>query len=82
VRGDLPGDARIDRGRKLGIYAREGVSHLWLVDPLARTIETYELGSDRWALAGVHEGATPMRAAPFDALALDVARCWLEPAPA
>jgi len=34
-----PSTARIDRTRKLAIYAREGVRHVWLVDPLARTLE-------------------------------------------
>jgi Uma2 family endonuclease len=26
----------LDRGKKLGIYARESVARAWLVDPLAR----------------------------------------------
>ena len=29
-----PSTEAIDRGRKLRIYAREGVAHAWLVDPL------------------------------------------------
>src|SRR5437899_1722623 len=42
-----PATAAIDRGRKLHIYAREGVDNLWLVDPLARTLEVYRLESGR-----------------------------------
>ena len=34
-----PSTEAIDRGRKLGIYAREGVAHAWLVDPLRHTLE-------------------------------------------
>ena len=44
-----PSTVQIDRARKLGIYAREGVSHAWLVDPLARTLEVLRLEDGRWA---------------------------------
>src|SRR5262249_14626112 len=43
--------ARIDRARKMPIYAREGVRHLWLVDPVARTLEVYRLEGERWGVA-------------------------------
>jgi hypothetical protein len=29
----------INRGKKLRIYAREGVAHAWLIDPIARSLE-------------------------------------------
>ena len=32
------------------IYAREGVGHLWLVDPIARTVEVYRLDGGRWVV--------------------------------
>ena len=38
-----PSTEAIDRGRKLRIYAREGVAHAWLVDPLRRTLEVLAL---------------------------------------
>ncbi|MEA2625799.1 MAG: hypothetical protein QOD06_1844, partial [Candidatus Binatota bacterium] len=38
-----PSTARLDRSRKMRVYAREGVAHLWLVDPLARILEIYRL---------------------------------------
>ncbi len=73
-----PSTGRIDRGRKMPIYAREGVAHLWLVDPLQRTIEVYRLEEGRWVVVGVHEGDAPARLEPFDAVELAVARWWLE----
>src|SRR5262249_34920193 len=51
-----PGTGRIDRSRKMGIYAREGVRHLWIVDPLARTLEVYRLEGGRWVVVGTHGG--------------------------
>jgi hypothetical protein len=38
-----PSTAALDRARKLAIYAREGVPHAWLIDPLARTLEVLHL---------------------------------------
>src|SRR5262245_9335395 len=43
-----PSTGRIDRSRKMGVYAREGIRHLWFVDPLARTLEVYRLEDRRW----------------------------------
>jgi putative restriction endonuclease len=73
-----PSTGAIDRGRKMRIYAREGVGHLWLVDPLLRTIEVFRLREGEWAVAAVHAGDAPARVEPFDALELDVSRWWLE----
>ncbi len=38
-----PSTARYDRGEKREIYAREGVKHLWHVDPIDRLLEAFEL---------------------------------------
>ncbi len=73
-----PSTARIDRGRKLRVYARERVAHLWFVDPLARMVEIYRLDADRWIVVGTHEGGEPLRAEPFEAIGLDVRRWWGE----
>ena len=73
-----PRTGRIDRSRKMGIYAREGVGHLWFVDPLARTLEVYRLDGERWVVASTHGGAETVRAEPFDAIAIDIGRWWLE----
>jgi len=61
------------------IYAREGVRHAWLVDPIARSLEVFTLGADgRWIIAGLHRGETRVRAEPFEALELDLALLWAE----
>jgi Uma2 family endonuclease len=75
-----PSTARIDRSRKMRIYAREGVGHLWIVEPVARTIEVYRLEHGQWVVAAVHGGDDPARLEPFDAIELDVRRWWLESA--
>ncbi len=77
-----PSTGRLDRGRKMRIYAREGVARLWFVDPLAHTLEVYRLADGRWVVVSTHGGDDVVRAEPFDAVALRLARWWLpEPAP-
>jgi Uma2 family endonuclease len=73
-----PSTERIDRGLKLRIYAREGVSHLWLLNPDARTLEVYRLQDGEWRVVAVHTGETPIRAEPFEAIELDLATLWGE----
>ncbi len=66
----------VDRVRKLPIYAEHGVTHAWLVDPIATTLEVYRLEGGRWFLSGAFEGDVEVRAEPFDAVALDLAVLW------
>jgi Uma2 family endonuclease len=73
-----PSSGRVDRTRKMPIYAREHVQHLWLVDPIARTLEVYRLDGDRWIVAATHGGPETARVAPFDAAEVDLRRWWGE----
>lgn len=73
-----PSTMRVDRIRKMRIYAREQVGHVWLVDPLAHTLEVYRLEQKRWLLLDTYDGEEPVRAEPFDAIELDIKRWWLE----
>ena len=70
--------ATIDRARKMRIYAREGVAHLWMLDPQPRTLEVFRLEQGRWVVAAVHAGGAAVRAEPFDAVELQLARWWLD----
>lgn len=75
----------LDRGKKLAVYAREGVSHVWLINPTSETLEVYALADGRWTLAATHVGAASVRAEPFDAIELDLSALWATgepPAPA
>jgi Uma2 family endonuclease len=68
----------VDRTKKLPIYAAHGVSHVWLIDPVAKTLEVHSLGEDRrWRDVRVHEGDTRVRAEPFAAIELDLAALWI-----
>jgi Uma2 family endonuclease len=71
-----PSTEGIDRGRKLGIYAREGVSHVWLVNPGSETLEVLALANTRWTLLATHVGAVTVRAEPFEAVEWDLSALW------
>ncbi len=71
-----PSTAKLDRTRKLAIYARERVPHVWLVDPLLRTLEVLEREGDVWRILAVHQDADLVRAKPFDAIELDLSTLW------
>jgi Uma2 family endonuclease len=76
-----PSTAAMDRVKKLAIYAREAVPHVWLVDPLAQTLEVLRLNSGQWTIVSTWAGVDVVRAEPFDALELDLTWLWDEPAP-
>ena len=65
-----------DRVRKLPIYAEYGVRHVWLVDPLQRTLEVLTLSGNRYVLAGLFERDAAIRAEPFDAIELSLGILW------
>ena len=71
-----PSTEAIDRGKKLAIYAREGVAHAWLVNPSSQTLEIYARAEDAWTLVATHVGRTTVRALPFEAIDLDLAVLW------
>ena len=73
-----PSTGRVDRIRKMPIYAREHVGHLWLVDPLQRTLEVYRLEGHGWYVVSGYSDAEHVQAEPFDALEIDLSRWWLE----
>ena len=73
-----PRTGALDRGRKMRIYARERVAHLWIVDPIPRTLEVYRLEEGRWIVASTHGGPEVVRAEPFTAVELEMGRWWIE----
>ncbi len=71
-----PSTAHLDRVRKLPLYAEHGVSHVWLVDPVAQTLEVFALDGATYRLASTHGQDDVVEAVPFDAVPLKLARLW------
>lgn len=71
-----PSTAKKDRVVKLPIYARYGVQHVWIVDPLAQTLEAFELQQGRWLLIATLKDDDQVAVPPFDAVAFSLADLW------
>ena len=70
--------------RKLPVYAREGVRHLWLLDPEAHTLETFELRQDgksqpgdEWIPIASLRDNDPVSVSPFDAVTFKLDDLWI-----
>ena len=73
-----PKTARTDRALKLPIYARVGVGHAWLVDPVARILEVLRVENGRWSILATHRDEENVRAEPFDAIELALSILWAD----
>ena len=71
-----PSTRRLDLQGKRPIYAREGVGHLWLVDPKDRTLEAFELREGQWALIATAKDDEPVSIHPFDAITFSLGDLW------
>lgn len=69
---------RADRVRKLPYYAAAGVEHVWIVDPVARTVEVYQTVQGHPSLIAAAADGDVATLAPFD-LPIDVGALWLAP---
>lgn len=72
------GTARLDRAKKLPRYARYGVGHAWIVDPVGEYVEVYRLTGELFSLASTHVRNDKMRAEPFDACEIDLSAYWID----
>ena len=71
-----PSTVRLDRDKKLRVYAAAGVGHVWLVNPIARRLEVLRRAGDSWKCLATHADGDVVRAEPFEALELALARLW------
>lgn len=75
-----PSTARKDRMTKMPVYAHYGVDYLWLVDPLAQTLEAFALREGRWTVIGLLQEQERVSVEPFQDIALELGALWMEPA--
>jgi Uma2 family endonuclease len=75
--------AKIDKTEKLPIYAEHRVPHVWLVDPILRTLEVLRLQreSGQWSILATYCDDAKVRAQPFDAIELELGILWADVAP-
>ena len=66
----------LDLNGKRPVYAREGIPHLWLVDPTDRTLEAFELHDGQWLLIASAKDNDPVSVRPFDAITFSLDNLW------
>ncbi len=72
-----PSTRKLDLGGKKAVYAREGVTNLWFVDPIAHSLATYRLRGTKWVLIEkLFEDAT-VSLPPFEAISFSLGDLWL-----
>jgi len=72
-----PSTASKDRKIKLPLYVHYGVSYVWLIDPVARTLEVYRLDAGAWLEIDRFADADQVVAPPFESVAIDLGDLWL-----
>lgn len=75
-----PSNAAHDRVTKRRLYARHGIPHYWLLDPVVRTLEALRLDGEVWVELGVYGDGDLACIEPFVLVELDVGRLF-PPAP-
>lgn len=71
-----PSTRKFDLEEKRPVYAREGIGHLWLVDPGARTLEAFPLLDGAWTPAGSASNDDPVSFPPFEAVTFPLGALW------
>ncbi|XYH94366.1 Uma2 family endonuclease [Sorangium sp. So ce1128] len=71
-----PSTASYDQIVKRRFYNKIGVPHIWYVDPRDRTLLVAQHVEGRWMELGLHGADEKVRAAPFDAIEIDLAAWW------
>jgi Uma2 family endonuclease len=74
-----PSTARLDRAKKLPIYAREAVGHAWLVDVNEQYLEVKRLENGKWTDIAIFTADETVRAEPFEAIEIDITYVWGPP---
>ena len=71
-----PSTRRVDLFAKRPVYAEHGIRHLWLIDPVARIFEAFELREGDWVLVATLADEAEVALAPFEAVPFSLADLW------
>lgn len=71
-----PATERIDRLKKLRVYAGFAVQNAWLVSPAMRSLEVYARTGHHFALVATYADAEEVRAEPFAEIRIELSALW------
>ncbi|KOR30255.1 hypothetical protein TI05_14280 [Achromatium sp. WMS3] len=72
-----PSTEATDRTRKMPLYARYGVQYLWLVKPLLKTLEVYQLNNGKWLNVDNYKDDDKVSAVPFQEIVIQLQDLWI-----
>ncbi|MFZ2446489.1 MAG: Uma2 family endonuclease [Syntrophobacteraceae bacterium] len=73
-----PRTERLDRVRKMPIYAQYEIPHIWLINPIEKTLEVFRLESGKWLRLAAFAEDDKVRAEPFDEIEIALGDFWME----
>ena len=71
-----PGTLQMDRVKKMRVYAQNEVPHLWIIDPIGKTLEVYRFQTGSYTVAGVYAENEKVRVEPFQEVEIDLTNLW------
>ncbi|WP_158623829.1 Uma2 family endonuclease [Corallococcus llansteffanensis] len=71
-----PASAKLDLATKLPRYARAGIQHAWVINPVNHVLEVFRLDHERWVLKHAFVGEERVRAEPFEGVELALSPFW------
>jgi Uma2 family endonuclease len=72
-----PSTVQIDKTKKMPIYANHNVRHVWLIDPIAKTLDVFKrLHGGGWELMGSFAENDSVMAEPFHEIEINLAGLW------
>ena len=72
-----PNTLRTDKIKKMPLYALHGVGDIWLIDPVAMTLDAFRLESGGWLLLGSYAENDRVRVEPFREIEFDLGDLWV-----
>jgi Uma2 family endonuclease len=72
-----PRTIQTDKTKKMPIYAKHNVRHVWLMDPVAKTLDVFApLPSGGWELVGSFAENDTVVAVPFHEIEIHLSDLW------
>ncbi|MBT9585635.1 Uma2 family endonuclease [bacterium] len=71
-----PGTARLDRVKKMRLYAKNRIPHYWLLDPDSKVLEVLKLGEQHYSLEATLESGDHYESPDFPGLHLDLSQLF------
>lgn len=72
-----PNTMRHDKVRKMPLYAQHAVEHIWLIDPVAMTMDAFRLEGGRWLLLCSYAEDDVATVEPFQEVNINLKDLWL-----